>query len=188
MKNLLIFAFTFCTLLPCQNEINQTEIKGFNIGFGIGVGVISISDSDQEIPYEEAQGGSSFPNFKLGWMVNVRLAILGLYSGMSNKYEKKGRSFDALMSSVQYRIKDRWWINADAGLAMDFPAIYVDTNKDKDWIFGGAVAFSTGDELVQEIDFALDFQTQLQMVWTNWDNNKDGYAVVFSIGLGFNWF
>jgi hypothetical protein len=88
MKNLLIVVFTFCTLLSySQNEINQIAREGFVIGFGIGGGVISISDSDQEVPFDEAQGGGSFPNLKLGWMVNDRLAILGLYSGMTDEYD-----------------------------------------------------------------------------------------------------
>ncbi|MEO1214090.1 MAG: hypothetical protein AAFY45_11220 [Bacteroidota bacterium] len=83
MKNLLVFAFTFCTLLSYgQNKTKQIERKGFVIGFGIGAGVISTSDSDQEVPFDKAQGGGSFPNLKLGWMVNDRLAILGMYAGM----------------------------------------------------------------------------------------------------------
>ena len=189
MKNLLIVVFALCTLISYgQNETNQIERKGFVIGFGIGGGVISISDSDQEVPFDKAQGGGSFPNLKLGWMVNDRLAILGMYSGMSYEYEDKDRSFDAFMPSVQYWVKDRWWVNAGAGLAMDFPAFYEDNIEDEDWNFGGAVAFSTGYELVQKKNFALDLQTQLQMGWTNLDNDRDRDVVVLSIGLGFNWY
>jgi len=179
----------FCTLLSySQNETTQMERKGFIIGFGIGGGVISISDSDQEVPFDKAQGGGSFPNLKLGWMVNDRLAILGLYSGMSYEYEDKDRSFDAFMPSIQYWVKDRWWVNAGAGIAMDFPAFYADNIEDKDWNFGGAVAFSTGYELVQKKKFALDLQTQLQMGWSNLENDKNRDVVILSVGLGFNWY
>ena len=189
MKNLLIIVFTFCTILAYgQNETNQIEREGFVIGFGIGGGVISISDSDQEIPFDEGQGGGSFPNLKLGWMVNDRLAILGMYAGMGYEYEDKDRSFDAFMPSVQYWVKDRWWVNAGAGLAMDFPAIYENNIKDEDWNFGGAVGFSTGYELVQKKNFALDLQTQLQMGWANLDNGKNRDVVMLSIGIGFNWY
>jgi len=190
MKNLLIIVFAFCTLLSYgQNETNEIERKGFVIGFGIGVGVISISDSDQEIPFDEAQYGGRFPNLKVGWMVNDRLAILGMYSGMSYEYQDKDRSFDALMPSVQYWVKDRWWVNAGAGPALDVPAFYEDNIKDEEeWNFGGAVAFSTGYELVQKKNFALDLQTQLQMGWTYLDDDKTRDAVMVSIGLGFNWY
>jgi len=85
-------------------------------------------------------------------------------------------------------VKDRWWINAGAGLAMDFPAFYEDNIEDEDWNFGGAVSFSTGYELVQKKKFALDLQTQLQMGWSNLENDKDRDVVVLSIGLGFNWY
>ena len=189
MKNLLILFITLCTFSLFGQETNSMiERKGFVLGFGIGGGVISISDSDQEIPFDKAQGGGSFPNLKFGWMVNDRLAILGLYSGMGYKYQDKNRSFDAFMPSVQYWVKDRWWVNAGAGLAMDFPAFYEDNIEDEDWNFGGAVAFSTGYELVQKKHFALDLQTQLQMGWTNLDNDRNRDAVVLSIGLGFNWY
>ena len=103
MKTLIFFVFTFCTLLSYgQKETNPIERKGFVIGFGIGGGVISIADSDQEVPFDKAQGGGSFPNLKLGRMVNDRLAILDLYSGMSYEYQDIDRSFDAFMPSVQY--------------------------------------------------------------------------------------
>lgn len=179
----------FYTLLSySQKETNQIERKGFIIGFGIGGGVISVSDSDQEVPFDESQGGGSFPNLKLGWMVNNRLAILGIYTGMGYQNQDKDRSFDALIPSIQYWVKDKWWVNAGAGLAMDFPAFYEDNIENEDWNFGGAVAFSTGYELVQKKNFALDIQTQLQMGWTNIDIDKNREAVLFSIGLGFNWF
>lgn len=189
MKNLLVFVFTFCTLLSYgQNKTSQIERKGFVIGFGVGGGVISTSDSDQEVAFDNAQGGGSFPNLKLGWMVNDRLAILGMYAGMIYENQGKDRSFDALMPSVQYWVKDRWWVNAGAGLAMDFPALYEDNIEDEDWNFGGAVAFSTGYELLRKKSFVLDLQTQLQMGWTNLDNDIDRDVVVLSIGLGFNWY
>lgn len=189
MKNLLVLAFTFCSLLSYgQNEIKQIERKGFVIGFGIGGGVISISDSDQQVPFDEAQDGGSFPNLKLGWMLNDRLAILASYAGMGYEFENKDRSFDAFMPSVQYWLKDRWWVNAGAGLAMDFPAFYEDNIEDENWNFGGAVALSTGYELLQKKNFALDLQTKLQMGWANLENDLDRNVVVLSIGLGFNWY
>lgn len=189
MKNLLIIVFTLCTLLSYgQNDTNQIERKGFVFGFGIGAGAISVADSDQEVPFDEAQNGGTFPNLKLGWMINDRLAILGLYSGMGYEYEGKDRSFDAFMPSVQYWVSNKWWLNAGAGLAMDFPAIYEDNIKDEDWNFGGALSLSTGYEIVQRKKFTLDLQTQLQMGGTKISNDRERGAVMLSVGLGFNWF
>ena len=67
-------------------------------------------------------------------------------------------------------------------------SMYEDNIKDEDWNFGGAVAFSTGYELVQKKKFTLDLQTQLQMGWTDLDKERDRDVVVLSIGLGFNWY
>ena len=193
MKILIFIIPLFCSLLSYgQKGIDQIERKGFVIGFGLGAGVISTSDSDQQIPFDEAHGGGTFPNLKIGWMVNDRLAILGLYTGKLYEYEIKHRSFDAFIPSAQYWVKDRWWVNAGIGLAMDFPAIYragIEANiKDEDWNFGKALALSTGYELVQKKKFVLDLQTQLLMGSTSLDNDRHRDAVVFSIGLGFNWY
>ena len=189
MKNILIIVFAFCTLSSYgQVELDQIERSGLVFGFGIGGGIISLSDSDPEVVFDEAQGGGSFPNLKLGWMVNDRLAILGQYSGMGYEFQDKDRSFDAIMPSVQYWVNDRWWVNAGGGLAMDFPAFYEDNIEDEEWNFGGAVAFSTGYELWQKKNFALDLQTQVQMGWANLENGNDREVVLLSIGLGFNWY
>ena len=190
MKNLLIFAFTFCTLLSYgQNETNQIERKGFVIGFGIGGGVISISDSDQEVPFDEAQVGGTFPNLKLGWMVNDRLAILGMYSGMGYEYEDKDRRFDAFMPSVQYWVKDRWWIHGGAGLAIDAPALYdIKDNVNDDWNTGIAAMVSTGYEVYRKNKFALNVQSKLLVGGVKLNNNIDREAVQFSLGIGFSWF
>lgn len=189
MKNLLIIVFTFFTLLSNgQEEIGQIDRQGFIFGFGVGGGVISISDSNAEVEFDEAQGGGNFPNLKLGWMLNDRLAIVGVYSGMGYDFQEKDRTFDAIMPCVQYWLQGRWWVNAGAGLAMDFPAFYEDNIEDEEWNYGGAVTFSTGYELWQKKNFALDLQTQLQMGWADLDNDVNREVVVLSIGLGFTWY
>lgn len=188
MKNLLMVVLILCTFSLFSQNINKTvERKGFVIGLGLSGGVISISDSDQEIPFDDAQGGFSLPNLKLGWMLNERLAILATFPGMIYEYEGKDRSFDAFMPSVQYWVKDRWWINGGIGLAVDGPALYEDLDGE-DWNFGCAVAFSTGYEIVQKKKFTIDLQTQLHLgrVFLENDQHRDGVA--FSVGLGFNWY
>ena len=172
-----------------QNNGYTIERKGFVFGFGIGGGVISIADSNDEVPFDEAQFGISLPNLKFGWMLNDYLAILATFPGMIYDYEGKDRSFEAFIPSVQYWVNDRWWINGGIGLAMDFPALYeVDDLKNEDWNFGGAVALSTGFELVQNKRYALDLQTKLQMGRVHLDNDEHRDGVSFSIGLGFNWY
>lgn len=190
MKNILIIVLTFCTLTVFgQYDDTAMERKGFLIGFGIGGGVISISDRGQEVPFENAQGGISLPNLKLGWMLNDRLAILATLPGMIYDDKGKDRSFEAIIPSIQYWVRDRWWINGGVGVAMDFPAFYeVRDFRDEEWNFGCAVSVSTGYELVQRKRYALDLQTKLHLgrVFMGQDEHRDGVA--FSVGLGFNWY
>lgn len=191
MKNLLIIVLAFCTVsvFGQDSESRSIERKGFLIGVGIGGGVISMSNSYQENPFDDAQGGISLPNLKLGWMVNDRLAVMATFPGMIYEYEGKDRSFEAFMPSVQYWVKDRWWINGGIGLAMDFPAFYdVDKSSDEDWNFGCAVAASTGYELVQKGKFALDIQTKLHLGRAFLENDEYRDGVAFTVGLGFNWY
>lgn len=190
MKNVFILILTFCTLSAFGQDFEPTlERNGFIFGFSVGGGVVSISDSNQEVPFDEAQGGISFPDLKFGWMVNDRLAILATMPGMIYEYEGKDRSFDAFIPSVQYWVKDRWWINGGIGLAMDFPALYeVSRIKDEDWNFGCAVAASTGFELVHKKNFVLDLQSKILLGQVFLDNDQHRDGVAFTIGLGFNWY
>ena len=188
MKNVLMLALSLFALTAfAQQEAQEIERKGFIIGFSAGAGVVSISDSNQEVPFDEAHGGFSFPNLKFGWMVSDRLAIMANLPGMSYEYDDKDRSFDALIPSVQYWMKDRWWINGGFGLAMDSPAIY-EKNDGEGWNFGCAVAASTGFELVQKKKFVLDLQTQLMLGRTFLKNDQYRDGVALSVGLGFNWY
>jgi len=193
MKNLLIIIFTFSsfsfTLLGQNSNNNTIERKGFVFGVGVGGGVVSISDSNQEVPFDEVQGGISLPNLKFGWMVNDRLAILATLPGMIYALEGKDRSFEAFIPSVQYWVKDRWWINGGIGLAMDMPALYeFDDLKSEDWNFGCAVSASTGFELIQKKNYALDLQANIHLGRTFLDNDQHRDGGAFTIGIGFNWY
>ncbi len=190
MKNLIIIILTCCTITAFSQDVDKPiQRKGFVFGVGLGGGVISISDSNQEVPFDEAQGGISLPNLKLGWMVNDRLAILATFPGLIYDYEGKDRSFEAFIPSVQYWVKDRWWVNGGIGLAMDMPAFYeVDDFKDEDFNFGCAVAVSTGYEIVQNKNFALDIQSKLHLGRAFLDNDQHRDGVAFTIGIGFTWY
>ncbi len=196
MKNLLLIILTLHTFVAFGQLTTKQETierEGFVFGFGVSSGIISITDSNQENPFDDTQGGIGFPNLKFGWMVDDRLAILGTLSGMNYEYqyedEDKDRRFNTLVPTVQYWVKDRWWINGGVGLAMDFPALYeVDEVRDEEWNWGYAFSASTGFELTQRKRYTLDLQTNFQYGKTFLDGDEHRDAVVFSVGLGFNWY
>jgi len=147
-----------------------------------------VSESDQEVPFDEAQGGMYLPNLKLGWMLNGRLAILATFPGMTYEYEGKDRSFDAIVPSLQYWVKDRWLVNGGIGLTIDSPDLFENDVDNEDWNFGTTVAVSSGYELIQKERYALDLQTGLQLGRTNLENGRYRDGVILTIGIGFNWY
>ncbi|GAB5555083.1 MAG: hypothetical protein Sapg2KO_46740 [Saprospiraceae bacterium] len=188
MKQVVVIMLTLWTFQLSAQFNPNIERKGFVFGVGLSGGVISISESNQEVPFSEAQGGIGLPDLKFGWMaMNERLAFMVNIPGMIYEYEGKDRSFDAIVPSIQYWVKDRWWINGGLGLAVDGPALY-EKIKGEDWNFGCAVIASTGYEIVQRKNFAMDLQTKLQMGRAFMDNDQYRDGVVFSLGLGFNWY
>ena len=72
-------------------------------------------------------------------------------------------------------------------LYMDGLALY-EGPKREDWNFGIAVAASVGYELIQKKNYALDLNTRLHLANVSLENDQDRDGVVFSIGLGFNWY
>lgn len=189
-KGLLIALFTVFTLTSYGQQFENTvKRKGFVIGLGAGAGVISIADSDAENPFDDAQGGISLPNLKIGWMLNERTALLATFPGLIYDYEGKDRSFESFMPSLQYWVSDRWWVNGGIGLAMDFPAFYeVDDFKDEEWNFGCAVAASTGYEIYQKKNFTIDLQTKVHLGRVFLDDERHRDAAALTVGVGFNWY
>ncbi|MEZ5024759.1 MAG: hypothetical protein R2728_16155 [Chitinophagales bacterium] len=188
MKKLIIIALTLFTI-AAQAQEDSTYRKGFLIGFGIGGGVISIADSKTGENFDHVQGGMSFPNLKIGFMINDRLAFIGTMGGMMYDLEDKDRSFQTIAPTIQFWIKDRWYINGGLGLAMDMPALYeIEDFESEDWNFGCALVASTGYEVFKRRNFAIDVQGKLLLGRTNLGDDQHRDAASFFLGLGFNWY
>jgi hypothetical protein len=190
MRNLLIIALTlFAFTTFAQNDNTTIQRKGFVFGVGAGAGIFSLSHSDSEDDFETAQGSFSFPNLKLGWMVNERLALLLTFPGMIYEEDGKDRSFESIMPTVQYWVSNKWWVNGGFGLAMDIPAFYnINGDGNESWNFGCAVAAATGFEIVQKERFAIDLKTKLHLGRALLENDAHLDGVALSVGVGFNWY
>lgn len=190
LKTLFILAITLGAFSASAQEAD-TKVRrdGFVIGFGVGVGAGSISESNQEVPFDEGQFVFTLPNLKLGWMVNERLAILGTFHGMIYDFDGKDRSFEAFTPSVQYWVKDHFWINGGVGLSVDMPALYeFDDLSSEDWNFGCAVSASAGYEFYQNDNYTIDLHTKLYLGRVFLDNDQYRDGVALSVGVGFNWY
>ena len=174
-----------------SNSTIETNSKrdGFIFEFSLGGGVISIEDSEGIQTFDKSQGAISFPELKFGYMLNDNLAITASIPGMIYEFQNNDRHFGGFIPSVQYWVKDRWWIHGGVGLAIDSPALYdIKDNVNDDWNFGCAVMASTGYEFYKKKNFALNVQSKIVMGRTFLDGDVHRDAVTFNIGLGFSWF
>ena len=167
---------------------NVTQRDGFIFEFSLGAGIISIEDSAGIQTFDESQGAFTFPDLKFGYMLNDRLAITASMPGMIYEFQDNDRHFGSFIPSLQYWVKDRWWIHGGAGLAIDSPALYdIKDDANDDWNFGFSVMASTGYEIYKKKNFALNLQSNLVIgsVYLEGDEHRD--VVTFNIGLGFSW-
>jgi len=186
-------AFTLITTMGftqnSSNAQNSFNREGFMFEFIVGGGIISIEDSAGMQTFDKSQGTFVFPDVKLGYMLNERLAITASLPGMIYEFQDNDRHFGGFIPSVQYWVKDRWWIHGGAGLALDGPALYdIKDNVNDDWHTGLAFMASTGYEVYRKNKFALNVQSKLLLGGVKLNNNIDREAVQLSLGIGFSWF
>ena len=177
-------------LTNAQNTKQETttQREGFIFEFTVGAGIISLEDSAGIQTFDKAQGTFVFPDLKLGYMLNENLAITIAMPGNIYEFQDNDRNFGGFIPSVQYWIKDKWWIHGGYGLAIDSPALYdIKDNVNDDWNFGHAVMISSGYEIYKKKNFALNVQSKLVMGRANLDGNAHRDAVIFNVGLGFSW-
>ncbi|MCG2462181.1 hypothetical protein K8352_15580 [Flavobacteriaceae bacterium F89] len=170
------------------NSETTTQRNGFIFEFVVGGGIISIEDSAGIQTFDKAQGTFVFPDLKFGYMLNEKLAITVSLPGNIYEFQDNDRNFGGFIPSLQYWVKDRWWIHGGIGLAIDSPALYdiKDTVND-DWNFGCAVMASTGYEIYKKKKFALNVQSKFVLGRASLDGDMHRDALIFNIGLGFSW-
>lgn len=170
------------------NQETTTQRDGFIIEFSVGGGSISVEDSAGIQTFDKSQGAFTFPDVKLGYMLNENLAVTISVPGMIYELQGSDRHFGGFIPSVQYWVKDRWWIHGGIGLAIDSPALYdIENDVNDDWNFGCAVKASTGYEIYKKKNFALNLQSNLMLGRAALDGDAHRDAVTFNVGLGFSW-
>nr|WP_293295506.1 hypothetical protein [Allomuricauda sp.] len=170
------------------NAETTTKRNGFIIEFAVGGGIISIEDSAGIQTFDKSQGTFVFPDLKLGHMLNENFAITVAMPGNIYEFQDNDRNFGGFIPSVQYWVKDRWWIHGGIGLAMDSPALYdIKEDINDDWNFGCAVMASTGYEIYKKRNFALNVQSKLVLGRVSLEGDAHRDAAIFNIGLGFSW-
>jgi len=191
LSRMACVAFALVSSLTYAQNTNSeltTQRDGFIFEFVVGGGIISIEDSAGIQTFDKAQGSFVFPDLKFGYMLNERLAITASLPGNIYEFQDNDRNFGGFIPSVQYWVKDRWWIHGGIGLAIDSPALYdIKDNVNDNWNFGCAVMASTGYEIYKKKNFALNIQSKLVLGRAFLENDMHRDAVIFNVGLGFSW-
>lgn len=174
--------------LNAQITSNESIInrKGFVFGFGCGAGTLNIKLADTS----QSVFSFTLPNFKIGTMINNRLALVLMLPGGNYKYQDKDRGFEGFVISGQYWIKDNLWMLAGAGLTFDAPAFYTVKDPKTAGFYTGfpAISAAIGYEIAQGKKFALDVQYRFFIGQSNLPGNRHRQGISNMFILGFNWY
>lgn len=195
IKTQIITACSVVVLLLCTTisiaQNNQKDVEHTREGclfeIGLSGGIISIEDSEGIQTFDVAKGAIGFPELKLGYMLNDNLAVTAVMPGMIYEFNNNDRHFGGFIPSVQYWVKDKWWIHGGLGLAIDGPALYDINNANDDWNFGCSVMASSGYDIYKKNNFTFNLQSKLILgrAFLEGDAHRD--AISFSVGVGINW-
>ncbi len=161
--------------------------SGFCFSLSAGISTVHLQYPTREI---SNQITGSFPNMKIGMMLNDKTALMLSLPGSVYSYSRSGRQrdrgFEGIVPTVQYWPTSRLWINAGLGLGMDAPAFYdIKDESERKFYFGGAALLSCGYEVWQGKRTAFDLQLRLHA-----GNSKQSEGIVTGISgellFGFN--
>jgi hypothetical protein len=189
MKRTIFILLCFCQLFVSA-QINETKIKQRRFFFGVSTGISSIQLSSQTNGNEQ-QIGLSFPNIKIGRMLNDHSAILLCLPGSIYQEKNMGRTrdrgFEGIIPSYQYWLSDRFWALAGAGLTFDAPAFYdIKDETERKFYFGPSILVGTGYEFYKKGKMTLDIQGRMQYGYSKYPTeNRTGLALNLLIGV--NW-
>lgn len=190
MKINTFFLFSL-VLLPAVLAA-QTEPKprsGFVFAAAAGASALNLHAPAQPA---EVFVNASAPNFKIGWMVNKRTALLLCLPGSLYKQKADGRQrdrgFEGFVPSVQHWITPRCWILGGAGAGMDAPAFYdIKNESERKFYFGAAALAATGFELWKRNTFAVDVQARVHYGNISLPAGRLS-GTAFSLLVGINWY
>ena len=125
-------------------------------------------------------------------MISKRTALVLCLPGSIYTYKgigrQRDRGFEGIIPSVQYWVKDRWWVLGGAGLTLDAPAFYdIKTEDETKFYFGASMLVGTGYEVWRTGKFAMDIQARLHYGKASViEGTREGLA--FNVLVGFNWY
>lgn len=133
--------------------------------FSFGSG---ISFSHLEFPHTNQQNTDLALNWKIGYMINPKLAVLLNGSVSVYQYDlsdrPRKRDFGGVFPSLQYHISEKIWVLGGVGLGTDAPVFYdlqPENEIETNYYLGVGCIASAGYEIVKRKNFVVDLQARL---------------------------
>jgi len=181
----VIFIFSSSALAQEKPDIKR---KGFIFGFSWGV-----ANSNLRFPGKNQNNTNLALNWKMGYMLNPKLALL--LNGAVSIYEydlsnrKRSRDFGGIFASVQYFISDRIWILGGVGIGTDAPVFFdlkPENKIETEYYSGLGFVSSAGYEFFRRKNFTLDLQARINYNTVNLPIGKtNGFTTALLLGINF---
>jgi len=176
------------TLITYQVSAQENKEGWF---FGTAIGLSQLSFNNETIDFGK-HTNLSFPNFKVGKMINAKSAFLLYLPGSIYTFTSSGRErdrgFEAILPSYQHWFHPKSWLMASVGVAMDAPAFYdITDGSERKFYFGLGAAATFGYEFIQFGNKNFDIQSRVYYGSVDYQNTAIK-GLAFSILIGFNIF
>ena len=189
MKSLIMLLFSCIFGLTAFGQTkNEMQRKGLLFGLSAG-----IANSNLTFPNEKQNNTNLALNWKVGYMLNPKLAIL--LNGAVSIYEydltdrKRLRDFGGVFASAQYFVKDKFWLLGGVGIGTDAPVFYdlkPENTVETKYYSGLGLVSSVGYEIYRKKNFALDVQARINYSSVALPIGKTkGFTTALLLGINF---
>lgn len=191
---LIVIATLWLSFLIFQNinaqDSNTIQRKGFVFGTSLGTASTFLKFPDKQ----QTDIGIAL-DLKVGYMLNPKLALLlstnvSVYDYSGYGRDRK-RDFGILAPSIQYWLKDRFWVLGGIGLGGDNPVFWdihnPDTNPLEIKYFNGfGIITAFGYELYHRKNLTFDIKAKVSYRKVNLhEGNTSGISSGILLGINF---
>lgn len=169
IRLLIVSILALSSTLAYAQQNKSAERKGLMFSFATGV-----ANSQLTFPNKKQSNTDLALNWKIGYMLNPKLALLVNGSVSIYDFNLAGRSrkrdFGGVFPSAQYWVADKFWVLGGIGIGTDAPVFYdiKPENKDETKYYSGiGVISSLGYEFYRKKNFAMDLQARFNFSTVN---------------------
>ena len=189
MKSIAVLLFSLAISLTAKAQSkNEIQRKGLLFGFSTG-----IANSNLNFPTKNQNNTNLAINWKAGYMLNPKLALLVNGAVSIYKYDLTDRTrlrdFGGIFASAQYFVTDKFWVLGGIGIGTDAPVFYdikPENAVETKYYSGLGLVSSVGYEIFRKKNFAIDLQARINYSDVNLPIGKtNGFTTALLLGINF---